>query len=65
VDEYEPDEMADPATIDDIRQEGRYQHERRYLINAVVEINGSDYIALSEVPPFTAPPTTPWSEYTP
>lgn len=62
---YVPNDVDPPATTSDIRLEGRYQNERRYLVNAVVWINGTDYIAGSEVRPFVAPPTSPWSVYTP
>jgi len=54
-----------PEKISDVRQEGRYQFERRYLTNAVVGFNGTQYIAGSEVAPFNAPSSSPWSVYTP
>lgn len=62
---YEPNDLDPPATTTDVRREGKYQNERRYLVNAVVWTNEIEYIAGSEVAPFNAPPSSPWSVYTP
>lgn len=60
---YVPDDLDPPATVDTVRQEGAYQFERRYTANAVVLFAGAEYLAGSDVPPFTPPPTAPWEVY--
>lgn len=60
---YVPDDMDPPATATDTRQEGQYQHERQYTVNAVVRFGGQEYRATTDVSPFTPPPTTPWEDH--
>ena len=68
---YEPNDLANPAEITSIRYEGRYKHERRYLINAVVSYDPTfdfpegQYRATAEVHPNTPPPSGPWVIWSP